>query len=581
MGGLAPFRWALLAAAALGLLTLGVPWLNDDYMHLLILEAAAGTRAPPDPVFAPTYDALGVLNLYEFLGRAVPVQDSVRNGGLPWYTLPELRISFWRPLASLLAQGEHMLSGGRAWVAHLHSGLWFVALVVLVCGLYARLIPAAAPLAALVFALDEVHTLPVLWAANRNALVAAVFGVGALGLHLRAREQGDRRAAVGAWLCLVGALGAGEAGLGAFAYLAAYEGFGRSDPWSRRMKALAPALGLGLLWAALYKAQGFGSSGSTLYVDPVGEPWAWLGQAPEKSARLAGALLTGWSADLGLFAPALRGAQAVVGGLAVLGAAALGRVLWPELRPEERRALRWLGPGALGATVPVLSTFALDRLLLWASLAAAVAVAAGLEAAGRRGWRALRGGLRLVHLGLPVLGWVGMCGMLTFAGHRQERLARELLEEGRWAGRTVILLGASDMGLAVYLPMMAEQLRLPTPDVFVQGVPAPVDATLTRTSADTLEIRLHEPGFYAGFVPRLVGRAGVSRLEGHTATAGGLEVQVLDTGPLGPTRWRYRAPGGLEAVGLWRWTGAAVEAVPLPAVGEALALPWVPGPMGL
>ena len=54
----------------------------------------------------------------------------------------------------------------------------------------------AAGLALLMYAIDEAHAATVVWISNRNAVLAAALGFGALLLHDRAARDGDRRARV-------------------------------------------------------------------------------------------------------------------------------------------------------------------------------------------------------------------------------------------------------------------------------------------------------------------------------------------------------------------------------------------------
>lgn len=575
-------RPSLIVALLLPLLGLGVPWLNDDSLHQLILDDAAGRRAAPGPVFAAQRDALGVLNLFEFMGRATPVSALVESANTPWYTAPGLRISFWRPLSSLLAQADHALGAGVAWVAHLHSGLWYLAAAALVGGLYRRLAPGLAPLAALVWALDEAHALPVLWPANRNAVVAMALGLGALLAHMRWREGGGWRWGAGAALGWAAALGAGEAGLGALATLAAWELFGRAEPLPARLRALLPAVGIGGLWALAYKAQGFGAVGSTLYVDPVEEPAVWLAQAPVKLARLAGAQLLNFSTDLALPAPGVAPVQAAVGLLALGALAALLRGAWPDLDPAERAALRWLGPAALLSALPVLSTWPLDRLLLWPGLGGSLAVAALLRHAWATRRRALGLALALLHLLQPLLMWLVLALGLRFVGGQLPELMRTTLADGRWQGRRVLLLNASDMGLAVYGGMVAERLRLPTPSAYLLGNPAPVGATLSRPDPERLVLRLDEDAFYRGFTPQLVGRQDTGPRAGDCVVQRGVQICVLEEGVWGPRAWSYRVLDPAEPpLALWRWDGAALVEQEPPGVGLEVALPWVPGPLGM
>ncbi len=108
----------------------------------------------------------------------------------------------------------------------------------MVGALYRRAAPRSlALLAFLIFCLDDGHALSVTFIAARNAVVSCVLVWLGLGAHLRWRIHGWR---AGAGLApLLGALGlaAGEMGLGALAYLVAWELCERRPGWRR---ALAP-----------------------------------------------------------------------------------------------------------------------------------------------------------------------------------------------------------------------------------------------------------------------------------------------------------------------------------------------------
>ena len=62
---------------------------------------------------------------------------------------------------------------------HLQSLAWLACLVGLTALVYRRpiAVPLVAGLAALLYALDDAHGMPVAFLANRNAVVAASFGV--------------------------------------------------------------------------------------------------------------------------------------------------------------------------------------------------------------------------------------------------------------------------------------------------------------------------------------------------------------------------------------------------------------------
>ena len=123
-----------------------------------------------------------------------------------------------------------------------------MALLIVIGRLLRRALPG--PLGVLtlaLFAVDESHWFPVAWWAHRNTLVAVAFGFAGLLAYVRWRETGWR---LGLPVALVsfglGLLG-GEAALSIFGYLAAYEMLASRGPFSSRVRALSPFVGLGVV----------------------------------------------------------------------------------------------------------------------------------------------------------------------------------------------------------------------------------------------------------------------------------------------------------------------------------------------
>ena len=165
-------------------------------------------------------------------------------GIFPWWTSEELRLAFFRFLSAATHWLDYRLWPDSAPLQHAHSLLWLGALVGATALLYRRIHGASwvAGLAALLYAVDEAHGAPAGWLANRNALVATLFGLLCLLAHDRWRRggAGSGRHALLAALCLALALAGGEMGLGAFAYLVAYAVFLDRGPVRRRLLSLAP-----------------------------------------------------------------------------------------------------------------------------------------------------------------------------------------------------------------------------------------------------------------------------------------------------------------------------------------------------
>ncbi|HKU43606.1 MAG TPA: hypothetical protein VJR89_35830, partial [Polyangiales bacterium] len=207
----------------------------DDYV--LALKARSETvlpGVPADPLWLFTFTT----------GDPAQNQVLIDEGAiLPWWSDPRHLNSFFRPLSSL----THVLDF-RAWpnapaLMHLHSMLWYAALLWLLYGVYRSLEPEDARLSALallMFAWDDSHGPTVGWVANRNALVAVAVALPALREHHRAVSQGVRSAAFLGPLWFALALCAGETALSIAAYLFAYALWLDPRPLARRAVSLAP-----------------------------------------------------------------------------------------------------------------------------------------------------------------------------------------------------------------------------------------------------------------------------------------------------------------------------------------------------
>ncbi|HZI07883.1 MAG TPA: hypothetical protein VEZ71_27945, partial [Archangium sp.] len=255
---------SLLAALVLTLPTAWLGFMSDDFIHLLILE---GFPAPGTP-----------LDLFRFAGGdPVELQRLMDEGPYPWWTLPELKLTFWRPLSSALAVLDHTLFGRNAVGYHLHSLAWYLGMVALFGTLLRRLLPGAlGALALFLFAINGAHFMVAGWIANRNALVAAVPALFGLWMHLESRESRRTWALPLSLAGLAVGLMGGESALGLFAYVLAYELLGDKGGVKERLRAIAPAALLGLVYLVVYKLNGYGASGSGSYMDPVGEPGRFL-----------------------------------------------------------------------------------------------------------------------------------------------------------------------------------------------------------------------------------------------------------------------------------------------------------------
>ena len=562
-------RTAVVLAFALSLPFCWTGIFVDDYFHQLAIE-----RQSLFPVTA--------WDLFTFAwgdpARLLPI---IERGPYSWWTLPELKFSFLRPLTCALANFDALAFGRTFFFHHLHSVAWHVALVAVVAALFRRALGVAAPLAglaAILFTIDDAHTVVAGWIANRNALVATVPALLGVLAHVRWREQGWR---VGLPLSLLGCalgLSAGETALGAIAYLVAYELTAAPGPWRTRLLALVPIAALGVGYVALYKAFGSGAYGSEMYVDPLREPLRFLAQAPPKALALIGAQFLGVTADLWLMLIAARPVLAGSGVVAVVLMAVLMRRLWPRLSEPERRGVRWLTLGAALSLVPVLATFPLNRLLLMPSIGGSALIAVVLLYGWRAADRSLRWGARLLFITnvvLGVMGWPGAALVLKLGGDEQTRSSLETkLSDEALAGRVVVFV-APDPTASLYVPMVRVWHGKPLPRAWNTLSFAPFAHRLTRTAADTVELEVVEGRMLETVFEQLMRGSAFPLPLGTRVKLEGSEVTVLGLNQGLPSRisLRFDENPDLGGYTIAKWENGELAPLVLPAVGQTLELP--------
>ena len=567
--------WLSLAAAlVLALPTVGLGFFNDDYYHLLVLEegpVVPGSR----------------FDLFRFAsGDADETTYLMTQGPYPWWTLPELKLAFWRPLSSALTALDHRLFERAAVGWHLHSLLWYLGTVAVVGGLLRRLLPGAVgALALLLFALDGAHFLVVAWLANRNALVAALPALLGLWMHLEWREHQRPGALPLSILGFAVGLMGGEGALGVMAYVGAYELWGNPEGRRERLAALAP---LGLLagtYLGLYKLYGYGAYGSGSYMDPLGEPGRYLLGVLARVPVLVGGLVLELPSDVWALDARTRGWLVGLGVLTLGLFGWLWRATWPQLTEEERRHCRWLLPGAALALLPVAATFPSQRLLLVPGVGGLVAVAAILVTAWRsreRGWRprgvAVGAGLvALAHLVVAPLWWP----LMTWSFQEMDRQVARSVEsvEGAVDGeklpeQRVVTLACPLPTLTMYLPSVLAARGMPMPRAWWPLSMSPLPQQLTRTGEAAFELSLSEGRFLTSEFEAIFRGPGHPLVQGATVELAGMKVTVLEADEEGPRRLGFELDAPLEDPS-WvflSWKDEALRPFTFPPVGQRVSL---------
>lgn len=584
------FPRALWIALALGFLVsspalFGSLALDDQFMVLRM----EGAFPAPDR---------GPFGVYEFASGAPYDHLRVPDGCIsPWWVAQGARAVFFRPLASALLWLEHSLTGRDPLPYHLDSIAWYLAVVALASRLLRRLLPGReAALATLLFAVAPVHYMIAAWPASRHLSISAAFGLVALLLHLRAREDGADRAwteplALGS--TAVALLG-GESALAVFAFVFAYEWLGREEPVAGRVRALVPWGALLLAYAALYRARSYGVSDSAAYLDPTRYPFDYLRELPTRFFTLAEASLLGASSELTNFLPprvttvfALAGAGAVV---------AIGLLLRRALRtcePGERRNLGWLIAGALLAVLPGAAGFPGDRILLLPSVATAAILAVVLLRARTPSGEtpeaplAVRLGVGFFALVHVVLAPVAFFGNVSAGVH----LTSVGLDIARGAelpsrpGVRVVAIALSDPYVGFYLPSQIwfAPHAAPLPQTVQLLSMARHDHLVKRTDERTLEIDVLDGTLFETRFERLGRAPGTAFAPGDVVALGTWTVRILETVEGRPARFSVTFDASVDdpSIGLVSWRDGAIRALPAPAIGQEVLVRREPGPMRL
>lgn len=544
---------------AVACLDRGLPF--DDLVLVARVKALRGLSQPL-PAFLDGVDAWGHFSAYQFTPRTPELlAEAIETGYFPWWTHPELRIAFWRPLstATFLLDGALWPNEPLLW--HLHSVLWYVAFLGLVALLLRRLSPRLAPLAFLLFAVDEGRFMPAYWVSNRHALVSGVFALAAMLAYLRAREgwkAGELLAPFSLGLALLG----GESAVGALPWLLAFEGLERKPGVLRR---LGPIAAVAATWAVVYATTRSGARHSGAYLDPLGEPLAWASRAVRAVPILLGSLVNGVSATLVLVDPVFYRVLPGLGVVALLAALVWGR--GSSVLPS----WRWLALPMVLCVLPASAAVPADRNLAFASLAAVLFVADWLT----RAWAARRYvvvlALGFFHVVVPVLSNGLQAASLRRAGQAQEQIARTV---ERWVaeGRHDFLFVQGSDGLAFYARYFFLE-RGGGPSHWWLGALGKGNRSITRQADGSFLVEAADHDLVNGVFPpvvrdRMPAVGEVVRLEGLTVT-------VEARGPEGPTRLRLAPEGPVQLVG---WGPEGLTLLETPPVGQPLYLPWYAGP---
>jgi hypothetical protein len=533
------------------------PYWLDDFVHAAMVR---GTFPSPRSPF----------DLYNFVSngdRALLID----RGVLPWWTHPHLTIRFFRPLASVLRWADLKLIGDHPLVHHAHSFVWWALAVVAARALYRKFLePRTVIVATAVFALAPCHATPIAWLANREVLIALVFGALAMAESARFREAGGTRPALLATAFYSLAMLSGEYALAFGGYALASSVLERGTI-ARRAGAFAMFAVPAMATLVARHALRFGNEGSGFYRDPFVQTGLFVSGMPRRLARL---FLDAWLASESSWvmdvAPWLV-ALAVVA-LVVVIALPLRATLADQPADRRRAALVFV-VGSLLAMIPMVGVAPSARLLGVVMLGTAPLVALILE----RAWFAPK----------PVAGRFGLFAVLLAFFHLvhgpvttflQSKLYYDIstgfLERARSLAERCddkpedakIVLARSSVEIVLFLPFaLRDDNRLPA-RWWVLSLSS--HALMVRRGERVVELLVPKGRGYFPTGPNDLFRSEDEPLHaGDQVTVPGLHATVLETGERGPARLRFEFDQKLESL---VWVADGKEGwrdVPPPRIG--------------
>ncbi len=562
-------------AVALTLPSLCAGWAADDHHQRLRLLGRSPVLGLDDSQW----------DVFRFTGDAEVNARMMDIGVWPWWTQPDLKAAFFRPLTV----ATHWLDY-KAWpncpaIMHAQSLIWFAILSVAVLRLYRRMMGPVfgAALAALLYAIDDARAVPAAWLANRNALLAILFGVLALIAHDRWRRDGWKLGALAGPILLLLGLLSKEAGISICGYLFAYALW--IDPAKPRSRfgALVPYALVAIIWRITWVNLGYGMSpGMDLYIDPAGEPLRFLGTVLERGpAMLLGQFFIPPSdIYLLLLDQNLTTAFAMVAGglLLIIGWVMAKRLEWTA-------ETRFWATGMMLAVIPVCAVFSGDRLLGFIGLGAFALLARLFEplfceSAARPGkrprwWRPTTKSVVVVLAGIHFVLAPVVLALRSAMPMGPPSLVRSFEINGLFdvdlSGKSVVVVTAP---IPMFTGFLAERRALAGKSIPAHTrVLAPYQSesvVVIRTDSNTLVIRPAQ-GFLAMALDRLARGASNPMERGHQVKLTGMTATITAlTEGARPAEVSFRFDVPLEDPSLvwFYWNDGSYARFTPPAVGE-------------
>jgi len=557
---------------------------SDDSIQIAQLEGWAPPRGT-------TFD------LFNFGSGGSETAELIQRGPLPWWTALDYRVHFFRPLSSAFLTLEHMVFGRGAMGYHLVSLLLQAALIAVVAALFRRTLPKLWALSLFLFAIDEAHAEAVGWIAANNSIISLGMSVLSIIAYLRYREDGWKPGMVLALAAAMVSALAGEAGVGALAYVLTYQlvgvrARGRVVDHLRRLVDLWPFALVLLPHIAAYRIGGYGSRGHMSYLDPTGDVSVFLENVGQRVLALFGNLVLGSPIVLWWKSATFRVILVSIGVVALLLVIRWVRIAATRVTEDEMRHVRWFWLGSLLSLLPTSAgPIGMPRVMVVATLGIAPLLALLLH----DGWSRLRdrsastlrraaAGVGFAMIAVPNLIFsvlmflvanVSMVLLSKYSEHMTSETDRVVSESSGGSDTSskplrVLVISSDDLVTLLYVPYLRRDH--PRWRSLWTLAPLATSETLRRLDARTIEI-VTSDRFFTRPVDVALSGGRIPRL-GTSVRLDGAEVTVTEERDSHPSRvtLRFDTAHDLDQIRLVRWRDREVYPVTLPDVGQDLAM---------
>jgi hypothetical protein len=560
----------ILVGLALAAPAITAPFAVDDHYHRVVERADPGIPGLHSRPF----------DVFVFVDGDPHDAALLRDEGMySWWTDPQLKLSFFRPLTSLTHALDHALWPDSPAAQLAHNLVWLALALVTVWIFYRRFLAVRwiAVLALALYAFDDARGPVVGWIANRNALIALALALPVVVAHDRWRRDGWQ---AGRWLgpaAFALSLGAGESALAIVAYLGAHALWLDNGSWRDRILALAPYAIITVAWRVLYVKLGYGVAGSGIYLDPGAHPAAFLGAAVTRIPFLLAAQLAGLWSDGASIYPVL-GITAVMLAIAVALVAAVGLACARLLRRDA--TARFFATGMVLAAVPIASTFPADRLLSFVGIGGmglvAQLIAAALRDRAQLGDGRIRRALCIaVALCMVIINLVLAPPFLVLRSRSMVAVQRMIdrADAGIPDTGNVIIAAVPNEAFTSYIPIMRASQNRPRPAHLYWLATAVTPVTLERLDERTLRVT-PDGGYLRYEVDRMLRARPFAA--GDRIPLTGLEIEIERVTPDGrPASILAHFSVPPESFTWLRWQGKSYAPYHPPAVGAREVLPAV------